>query len=73
MVEFPGAREPVDPAGRKKSYTLELEYAENPNAPDSHVALVALDDYMGFITDDTGALRRYIFDWNVATTSATSR
>ena len=64
-VAFLGARELVDLAGREKSYALELAYRENATAADSHVALVALDDYLAFITDDVGALRRYIFDWNV--------
>jgi hypothetical protein len=64
-VEFLGARELVDLAGREKSYTLALSYRENATDDNSHVALVDLDDYFSFITDDAGALRRYIFDWNV--------
>lgn len=64
-VEFLGARELLDLAGREKSYTLELTYRENATDEDSHVALVALNDYFDFITDESGALRRYIFDWNV--------
>jgi hypothetical protein len=64
-VEFLGARELIDLAGRAKSYTLELAYRENATDENSHVALVTLDDYFAFITDEVGALRRYIFDWNV--------
>ncbi len=64
-VGFLGARELVDLAGREKSYTLELVYRENATDADSHVALVALDDYFAFITDEAGTVRRYIFDWNV--------
>ncbi len=64
-VTFLGARELVDLAGREKSYTLDLVYGENATAADSHVALVALEDYLAFITDEAGTLRRYIFDWNV--------
>jgi hypothetical protein len=64
-VAFLGARELVDLAGREKPYTLELVYRENATDANSHVALVALADYFAFITDEAGALRRYIFDWNV--------
>lgn len=64
-VEFLGARELVELAGQPKPYTLELSYRENATDVDSHVALVSLDDYFNFISDASGALRRYIFDWNV--------
>jgi hypothetical protein len=64
-VTFLGARELVDLAGREKSYTLQLEFGENATADNSHLALVSLNDYYKFITDDSGALRKYIFDWNV--------
>ena len=47
------------------SYTLELTYRENATSGSSHVALVSMRDYLAFLTDDTGALRRHIFDWNV--------
>jgi len=60
-VVFLGARELVDLAGRERSYTLQLAYRETATDDDSHIALVALDDYFNFIADDTGALRRYIF------------
>lgn len=64
-VVFLGARELVDLARREKSYTLQLKFVENATADDSHVALVTLDDYFAFISDEAGALRKYIFDWNV--------
>src|ERR1039458_5459460 len=63
-VVFLGARELVDLAGREKSYTLPLTFRENATDADSHIALVSLDDYYAFISDD-GALRKHIFDWNV--------
>jgi hypothetical protein len=63
-VELLGARELVDLAGQEKSYTLELAFRESSTDNDSHVALVSLDDYYAFISDD-GVLRKHIFDWNV--------
>jgi hypothetical protein len=51
-------------AGQEKSYTLELTFKESSTDDDSHIALVALDDYYAFISDE-GVLRKYIFDWNV--------
>jgi hypothetical protein len=47
------------------SYTLSLTYRENATSGTSHVALVSLRDYLAFLSDETGALRRHIFDWNV--------
>ena len=64
-VSFLGSRELLDLAGRDKSYTLQLPFRENATQADSHVALVSLNDYFAFITDEHGALRKYIFDWNV--------
>ena len=63
-VELFGARELVDLAGQEKSYTLQLAFQENATAQESHIALVTLDDYFEFISDD-GVLRKHIFDWNV--------
>ena len=63
-VRFLGARELVDLAGQEKSYTLSLTFQENATAAESHIALVSLEDYYAFISDD-GVLRKHIFDWNV--------
>jgi len=63
-VELRGARELVDLAGQEKSYTLELAFQESATASDSHLALVSLDDYYAFLSDN-GTLRKHIFDWNV--------
>ncbi|MFD5902005.1 AIPR family protein [Streptomyces microflavus] len=64
-VNFVGAAELWKAASRVPSYTLKLTYLENATSGTSHVALVTLKDYLGFLTDDTGVLRRHIFDWNV--------
>ena len=65
LVEFVGAAELWKRVSTVPSYTLELTYRENATSGSSHVALVSIRDYLAFLTDDTGALRRHIFDWNV--------
>ena len=63
---FLGARELLEAARRRPGYTLKLEFSESPIAmPGSYVVLVNLGKYFEFITDEAGALRKYIFDWNV--------
>ena len=64
-VEFLGAAELWKRANTLPSYTLQLTYQENATSGTSHVALVSLGDYLDFLTDDDGSLRRHIFDWNV--------
>ncbi|MGQ5225738.1 AIPR family protein [Streptomyces sp. yara] len=64
-VDFVGAAELWKAASRVPSYTLKLTYLENATSGTSHVALVTLKDYLAFLTDDMGSLRRHIFDWNV--------
>ncbi len=64
-VEFWGAAELWNRVRRAPNYTLQLAYHENATSTDSHVALVTLHDYFNVITDEVGALRRHIFDWNV--------
>jgi hypothetical protein len=64
-VEFLGAAELWRRASMLPSYTLQLTYQENATSGTSHVALISLRDYLDFLTDDDGALRRHIFDWNV--------
>lgn len=64
-VQLLGAAELWRRASAVPSYTVELSYQENATSGTSHVALVKLRDYMAFLTDDQGALRRHIFDWNV--------
>lgn len=65
VVEFLGAAELWKRASSLPSYTLELAYQENATSGTSHVALVSLRDYWAFLSDENGALRRHIFDWNV--------
>ena len=38
---------------------------KNATRSDSHVAIVELDDYFDFISDETKHFGQYIFDWNV--------
>lgn len=64
-VEFLGAAELWKRANEHPSYTSQLTYQENATSGSSHVALVKLSNYMEFLTDESGDLRRHIFDWNV--------
>jgi hypothetical protein len=63
--DFWGARELWDAHNDAPSYTLRLAFQEQANTGSSLVALVRLTDYVKFLTDDDGSLRRHIFDWNV--------
>lgn len=70
IVEFLGAAELWQRATAQPSYTMQLTYQENatqenPTSGNSHVALVRLRDYLHFLADENGDLRRHIFDWNV--------
>jgi hypothetical protein len=64
-TEFLGAAELWTRANEYPTYTMELTYQESATSGNSHVALVTLRDYLKFLTDDQGDLRRHIFDWNV--------
>ena len=64
-VDFVGAAELWKRANAVPSYTTELVFQENATSGTSHVALVKLRDYMAFLTDSQGELRRHIFDLNV--------
>lgn len=64
-VALLGAEELLDLAQREKTYTLQLKAKASTGDEDGYVALVELTDYFDFITDDKGALRKYIFEWNV--------
>ena len=51
---------------RTRSNRLALAFEGTPpDEENSYVALVALEDYCGFLREENGALRRYIFDGNV--------
>jgi hypothetical protein len=60
-----GARELLDLNARQRPHALQLRYQDNLTSGNSHVAIVTLDDYFAFITDENQALRSYAFDWNV--------
>lgn len=64
-TEFLGAAELWARANEYPTYTMELTYQENATSGSSHVALVRLRDYLKFLADEHGDLRRHIFDWNV--------
>jgi AIPR protein len=65
VVDFLGAAELWQRATAHPSYTMQLTYQENATSGNSHVALVRLRDYLKFLADEHGDLRRHIFDWNV--------
>lgn len=64
-VRLLGASELWKLASSTPTYTLSLSYQENATSGSSHVALVSIRDYLDFLRDESGALRRHIFDWNV--------
>lgn len=64
-TEFLGAAELWQLASMIPSYTSELAYQENATSGTSHVALVKLRDYLRFLSDERGELRRHMFDLNV--------
>lgn len=66
-VTFMGARELLDVSRIESSYTLQLRFLENyiSRSANNYVVLANLPDYFKFVTDDTGNLRRHIFEANV--------
>jgi len=63
---FIGATELLESYRKSKSFSLELPFVEHlATGKNSYVLLVKLEDYWKFVTDDTGNLRRYLFDSNV--------
>jgi hypothetical protein len=70
-MEFLGAAELWKRSNAHPSYTMQLTYQDHAtggttsNSGASHAALVTLRDYLEFLTDEQGDLRRHIFDWNV--------
>lgn len=64
-VTFLGAAELWNRLSTVPSYTLSLTCQEYSTSGASHVALVSLRNYLAFLTDENGSLRRHIFDWNV--------
>ncbi|MFR9673328.1 AIPR family protein [Streptomyces sp. TR02-1] len=64
-VEFLGPGELWRRASTLPSYTLELPYRESITHGTSHLALVSLGEYLDFLSDESGAIKSHIFDWNV--------
>lgn len=62
---FMGAAELWRTSNTVATYTSQLTFQESATSGNSHIALVQLNDYFAFLTDDGGNLRRHIFDWNV--------
>ncbi len=66
--QFLGASELLHLAGRHPHTTYSLPLAENPISSEDQVGfvcLVRLRDFFKFITDETGALQRQLFEANV--------
>ena len=65
-MRFVGASELVESHRRSRTFALDLPFLEHlATGQDSYVLLVRLEDYWRFVSDDVGALRRYLFDSNV--------
>jgi hypothetical protein len=63
---FVGAAELIASHRRSKTFSLNLPFIEHlATGKDSYVLLVRLEDYWRFFSDETGNLRRYLFDSNV--------
>ena len=64
--DFIGAAELVANYRRERSFSLALTVSEQLSSTESgYVVLAKIDDYANFVTDETGNLRRYLFDSNV--------
>jgi hypothetical protein len=64
--DFVGATQLIEAHRRAKRFALELPFQEHlATGRNSYVLLVRLLDYFKFVTDEGGALRRYLFDSNV--------
>jgi AIPR protein len=66
-VNLLGASEILEIARRQRSYTLRLKFVENfiSRERTNYVVLSTLPNYLDFITDEQGNLRRYLFESNV--------
>ena len=64
--EFLGAAELVEMYRKEKTFSLTLPISEHlASAQSGYVVLAHIDDYADFVSDDSGHLRRYLFDSNV--------
>ncbi|HSW37490.1 MAG TPA: AIPR family protein [Candidatus Saccharimonadales bacterium] len=66
-VIFQGARELLASARREPSSTLELSFAANmsKSGQNSYAGLIPIQDYMEFISDENGKIKKYLFESNV--------
>ena len=66
-VSLWGATTLLNVARRQKLYALRLPFLENyvSRGGSNYVILVRLTDYYRFVTDETGEVRRYLFESNV--------
>ncbi len=66
QFSFVGATELVSLHRQSRRFTLDLPFVEHlATGKQSYVLLVRLEDYWRFVSEDGGALRRYLFDSNV--------
>lgn len=64
--EFKGAAELIELFRRTKQFSLSLPFIEHVSAGGgSYILLARLDAYRTFVSDESGNLRRYLFDSNV--------
>lgn len=66
-VEYLGARELLTQSRIEKNYTLSLNFISNylSGGENSYILLSKLTEYYKFITDESGSMKKYIFDSNV--------
>jgi len=64
-VRTVGAKELWETASATPEYDLQLRFRDYISEGDSYAGLVALPEYFRFLSDETGALRGHLFDWNV--------
>lgn len=64
-VSLLGDKELLARYNERPSYALPMVYQEAATSERSHVALVRLKDYYNLIVDESGRLRRHLFEWNV--------
>lgn len=66
VFNFVGATQLVQSHRKTKTFSLDLPFLEHlATGRNSYVLLVRLEDYWKFVSDESGSLRRYLFDSNV--------
>ena len=66
-IEYLGARELLNKSRQEQNYTMSLNFMTSylSVGQDSYILLSKLVDYYKFITEDTEAIRKYLFESNV--------